>query len=98
MWLFFLTYFAFKALAADFIESGIRVNCVCPGTIDTPSWRGRVAAAVDPDQAYKDFIARQKMKRLGTAEEVASIVLHLASDDSAFTTGTCSIVDGGWSL
>ena len=82
----------------DYIESGIRVNCVCPGTVDTPSWRGRVAAADDPEQARKDFIARQKMKRLGTAEEVASNVLYLASDESGYTTGTCSIIDGGWSL
>ena len=87
-----------QSLAIDYIESGIRVNCICPGTVDTPSFRGRVSAADDPDQALKDFISRQKMKRLGTAEEIASSVLYLASDDAGYTTGTCSIIDGGWSI
>ena len=93
-------YFIFniQSLAMDYIESGIRVNCVCPGTVDTPSWRGRVAASADPEQARKDFIARQKMKRLGSAEEIASNVLYLASDEAGYTTGTCSIIDGGWSI
>jgi len=87
-----------KSLAADFIEDGIRVNAVCPGTVDTPSWRGRVNSAPDPDQAMKDFIARQKMKRVGSATEVASAVLYLASDESSYTTGTCMVIDGGWSI
>jgi len=87
-----------KSLAADFIEDGIRVNAVCPGTVDTPSWRGRVNSAPDPDQAMSDFINRQKMKRVGTASEVAAAVLHLASDESSYTTGTCMVIDGGWSV
>jgi len=87
-----------KSMAADFIEDGIRVNAVCPGTVDTPSWQGRVNSAPDPVQAKKDFIARQKMKRVGTPEEIASAVLHLASDESSYTTGTCLVIDGGWSI
>jgi len=87
-----------KSMAADFIEDGIRVNAVCPGTVDTPSWQGRVNSAPDPEQAKKDFIARQKMKRVGTPEEIASAVLHLASDESSYTTGTCLVIDGGWSI
>ena len=82
----------------DFIEAGIRVNCICPGTVHTPSWEDWVASSPDPEQARKDFIARQKMKRLGTAEEIASNVLYLASDEAGYTTGTCSIIDGGWSI
>jgi len=87
-----------KSLAMDYIESGIRVNCVCPGTVETPSWQQRVDASPDPEKAKKDFIARQKMKRLGTAEEIASNVLYLASEEAGYTTGTCSIIDGGWSI
>jgi len=87
-----------KSLAADFIEDGVRVNAVCPGTVDTPSWRDRVNSAPDPDQAMKDFINRQKMKRVGSATEVAAAVLYLASDESSYTTGTCMVIDGGWSV
>ena len=88
----------FQALAVDYVAHGIRVNCICPGTVDTPSLRGRIAAFDNPDQALKDFIARQAMKRLGSADEIANAVLFLASDEAAYTTGTCSIVDGGWSI
>jgi 2-keto-3-deoxy-L-fuconate dehydrogenase len=87
-----------KALAADFIKQGIRVNALCPGTIETPSLQGRINAFADPVQARKDFIARQAMGRLGTAEEIASAALYLASDESSYTTGTAMIVDGGFSL
>jgi 2-keto-3-deoxy-L-fuconate dehydrogenase len=87
-----------KALAADFIKQGIRVNALCPGTIETPSLEGRIAAFADPVQARKDFIARQPMGRLGTAEEIAYAALYLASDESSYTTGTTMIVDGGFSL
>ena len=66
--------------------------------MDTPSLRGRIAAFDNPDQALKDFIARQAMKRLGSADEIANTVLFLASDEAAYTTGTCSVVDGGWSI
>jgi 2-keto-3-deoxy-L-fuconate dehydrogenase len=87
-----------KALAADFIKQGIRVNAICPGTIETPSLEGRIAAFADPVQARKDFIARQPMGRLGTAEEIAAVALYLASDESSYTTGTAIVADGGFSL
>ena len=87
-----------KALAADFIKQGVRVNALCPGTIETPSLQGRINAFADPVQARKDFIARQAMGRLGTAEEIANAALYLASDESSYTTGTAMIVDGGFSL
>jgi len=87
-----------KAIAADFIKQGIRCNAICPGTIETPSLEGRIAAFADPVQARKDFIARQPMGRLGTAEEIAYAALYLASDESSYTTGTAIIADGGFSL
>ncbi|MBI3453740.1 MAG: SDR family oxidoreductase [Rhodospirillales bacterium] len=87
-----------KAIAADFIKQGIRCNAICPGTVDTPSLGERIAAFADPVQARKDFIARQPMGRLGTAEEVAALAVYLASGESSFTTGTAIAVDGGWTL
>ncbi len=86
-----------KAVAADFVGQGIRCNAICPGTIETPSMLSRVSSAGDPDQAMKDFIARQPMRRLGTADEVASLAEYLASDESTFTTGTVHVIDGGMS-
>lgn len=65
----------------DFVGQAIRANNICPGTVDTPSFRGRVNDSADPDQAMKDFIARQKMGRLGTAEEIAALALYLACDE-----------------
>ena len=85
-----------RAVAADFITQGIRCNCICPGTIDTPSLEGRIAAA-GPGGREK-FVARQPMGRLGTAEEMAMLVVYLASDESAFTTGGAHVADGGWTL
>lgn len=87
-----------KSVAADFIDRGIRCNCVCPGTVDTPSLRERIQARPDPDQALKDFLARQKTGRMATAEEVAHLCVYLASDESAYVTGNEHIIDGGWSL
>merc|ERR1711874_193387 len=87
-----------KSLAADLVTRRVRVNAICPGTVETPSWQGRVDESKDPQQARRDFIARQKMGRLGTAEEIASLVLYLASDESAYTTGVEHIIDGGWSI
>ena len=87
-----------KPVAIDFIKQGIRCNAVCPGTVDTPSLQDRLNAFDDPDQARKDFEARQPLGRLGTAEEIANMVLYLASDESSYTTGTTMSVDGGWSI
>ncbi|KAL2097493.1 hypothetical protein ACEWY4_006700 [Coilia grayii] len=87
-----------KSVAADYIDKGIRCNCVCPGTVDTPSLRDRIQARPNPEQALKDFLARQKTGRMCTAEEVAHLCVYLASDESAYVTGTEHIIDGGWRL
>jgi len=87
-----------KALAADYVKSGIRCNAILPGTVETPSWNDRVNMANDPTQARKDFIARQAMGRLAQPEEIASMAVYLASDESAFITGTLNLIDGGWTL
>ena len=84
-----------KAVAADYVTRGIRCNAICPGTVQSPSLDERIAALGDPVEARKAFIARQPMGRLGTAEEIAAMAVYLASDESAFTTGTAMIVDGG---
>jgi 2-keto-3-deoxy-L-fuconate dehydrogenase len=86
-----------KAVAADFVTQGIRCNAICPGTVQTPSLEQRLHATGDYETAYKNFVARQPMGRLGTADEMAKLALYLASDDSAFTTGTINVIDGGWS-
>ncbi len=85
-----------RSVAADFITKGIRCNCICPGTIETPSMLGRAAALGAGGREM--FVSRQPMGRLGTAEEVASLAVYLASDESAFTTGVAHIIDGGWTL
>jgi NAD(P)-dependent dehydrogenase (short-subunit alcohol dehydrogenase family) len=87
-----------RALAADHVKQGIRVNCVCPGTVDTPSLGDRINAFADPAQARRDFVARQPMGRLATAEEVAETFVYLVSDESSFMTGQAVFVDGGMSL
>ena len=87
-----------KAIAADFVTKGIRCNAVCPGTVDTPSLQDRINAFPDPVAARKMFIARQPMGRLAKAEEIAPIVLFLASDESAFATGNAYSVDGGMTI
>jgi len=87
-----------KAIAADFVKQGIRCNAVCPGTVDTPSLADRINAFDDPVQARKDFIARQPMGRLATAEEIAPLVVYLASDESAFCTGNAYSCDGGMTI
>ncbi len=86
-----------KAVAVDFVAQGIRCNVICPGTVDTPSLGGRIAASADPEGARRDFVARQPMGRFGTAQEIASLALYLASDEAAFTSGAVHVIDGAWS-
>jgi len=87
-----------KSMAIDYVRSGIRVNCLCPGTIDTPSLQRRLAAFADPEEARKQFVARQPMGRLGTSEEVAKAALFLVSEDARFVTGTAFSIDGGFTV
>jgi len=87
-----------KALATDFVTKGIRCNCICPGTVETPSLYDRMRAQGDFEKAKAAFIARQPMGRLAQPEEIAERVIYLASDDSAFMTGQALVIDGGWSL
>jgi len=87
-----------KSIAADFVGRGVRCNAVCPGTIDTPSLADRINALPDPVQARKDFVARQPMGRLGTVDDMAPLLVYLASDESAFATGTTFAVDGGMTI
>jgi 2-keto-3-deoxy-L-fuconate dehydrogenase len=84
-----------KAIAADYLRTGLRCNALCPATVDTPSLRGRIAAAADPVQAEKDFIARQPMGRLATVDDIAPMVVYLLADESRFVTGQALLVDGG---
>ena len=87
-----------KSIAADFVKQNIRCNAIAPGTVFTPSWEDRVKQSADPVQAKKDFICRQAMGRLGTAEEIASMAVYLAGDESSFTTGNTFSVDGGLTI
>lgn len=90
-----------KSVAVDYIKQGIRCNCICPGTVESPSWHDRVTALGKElgsyDAAMAQFVARQPMGRVASAEEIAHLVVYLASDESAFTTGHTHIIDGGWS-
>jgi 2-keto-3-deoxy-L-fuconate dehydrogenase len=85
-----------RAVAMDYVARGIRCNCICPGTIETPSMLDRAAAA--GPQGREMFVSRQPMGRLGTPEEIAALAVYLASDESAFTTGVPHLIDGGWTL
>lgn len=92
-----------RALAADYVNRGVRFNAICPGTIDSPSLGDRISAVSKQtgstvEQARNMFVSRQPIGRLGHAEEIAYLVVYLASDESAFTTGTSQIIDGGWTL
>ncbi len=87
-----------KALAIDYVKQGIRCNAILPGTVETPSWQGRVNMSDNPKKARQDFIARQAMGRLAQPEEIASLATYLASDESDFVTGTLNLIDGGWTL
>ena len=91
-----------KAIAADFITKGVRCNAICPGTVESPSLRDRMAALAQStnqtiEQAEAWFVSRQPMGRVGTTAEIAALAVYLASDESAFTTGTAQVIDGGWS-
>ena len=92
-----------RALAADYVSRGVRFNAICPGTIESPSLGERIQAVSNQsgktiDEAREQFVARQPIGRIGKAEEIAYLAIYLASDESAFTTGTSQIIDGGWSL
>ena len=91
-----------KSVAVDFIRQGIRCNAICPGTVRSPSWEDRVEelgkTAGGKDKAMEMFVSRQPMGRVGEASEIAALALYLASDESAFTTGTAIPIDGGWTL
>ncbi len=87
-----------KSVAADYVGRGLRCNAICPGTVQSPSLDARIAAFDDPVAARKAFIARQPMGRLGQPEEVAALAVYLVSDESAFTTGTALVIDGGLCL
>ena len=85
-------------MAIDYVKQGIRCNGILPGTVETPSWQGRVNMADNPKKAKEDFIARQAMGRLAQPEEIALLATYLASDESDFVTGTLNLIDGGWTL
>jgi len=85
-----------KSIAADFITRGIRCNAICPGTVESPSLDQRLRATGDYEAARQAFIARQPIGRIGKAEEIAALVVYLASDESAYTTGVAHVIDGGW--
>lgn len=86
-----------KAVAADHIGAGIRCNAICPGTVESPSLQDRLQATGDYQAARAAFVARQPIGRIGQAEEIAHLVVYLASDESAYTTGVAHVIDGGWS-
>jgi len=91
-----------RSVAADYVTTGVRSNCICPGTIQTPSLDGRIAAqaaaAGSVEAARAAFVARQAMGRLGTPEEIAALAVYLASDEAQFVTGQAIVIDGGWTL
>lgn len=87
-----------RSMAAEYVGEGIRINCVCPGTVETESFRRRVAQSPDPEQAMRDFVARQPMGRLGTPEELAEAILFAASPEVGFMTGANIVVDGAMTV
>jgi 2-keto-3-deoxy-L-fuconate dehydrogenase len=86
-----------KAIAADFVSKGIRANAICPGTVASPSLEQRLRDTGDYEAAKASFIARQPIGRIGQPEEIAALVVYLASDESSYTTGVAHVIDGGWS-
>ena len=87
-----------KSVAIDYVTKGIRCNAICPGTVDSPSLHERLRATGNYEKALGDFIARQPMGRIATAEEIANMAVYLASDESAFVTGQAFVIDGGWTV
>ena len=87
-----------KSVAADFVGQGVRCNAICPGTVQSPSLDDRINALADAEEARKAFIDRQPMGRLGTTDEIAAMCVYLASDESAFVTGSACVIDGGMTL
>lgn len=85
-----------KSIAVDYVGQGIRCNAICPGTVDSPSLHDRLRATGDYEKAMAEFVARQPMGRIATAEEIATLATYLASDASGFTTGQTHVIDGGW--
>ncbi|GAB2892076.1 SDR family oxidoreductase [Paralcaligenes sp. KSB-10] len=91
-----------KSVAADFVSQGIRCNAICPGTVESPSLKGRIASQASKygkteQEVHEAFVARQPIGRVGKPQEIAALAVYLASDESSFTTGTTQIIDGGWS-
>ena len=91
-----------KSISADYVAQGIRCNAICPGTVESPSLRGRIAdqasnSGKSDEDIRKMFVARQPIGRVGKAEEIAALAVYLGSDESGFTSGTNQIIDGGWS-
>ena len=87
-----------KSVAADYVTEGIRCNALCPGTVESPSLEDRLHAQGDYERTRAEFVARQPMGRIGRPDEIAALVVYLASDDSAYTTGQALNIDGGWSI
>jgi NAD(P)-dependent dehydrogenase (short-subunit alcohol dehydrogenase family) len=85
-----------KSMALDHATAGVRVNCICPGRVETPWVAARVREYPDPEKAYRDMAATQAMGRMGTPREIAAAALYLASDAASFVTGTAFAIDGGW--
>ncbi len=87
-----------KSVALEYVKTGLRCNCICPGTIDSPSLHERLRATGDYEAALAQFVARQPMGRIGRPDEVAALAVHLASDEAAFITGQSHVIDGGWAV
>ena len=87
-----------KSIAADYSSKGIRCNVICPGTVDTPTWRKRVLSSNNPIQTRKDYNSRQIIGRVAKPEEISDLILFLLSDRSSFVTGSVYNIDGGMSL
>jgi NAD(P)-dependent dehydrogenase (short-subunit alcohol dehydrogenase family) len=87
-----------KTMAMDHAGDGVRINCVCPGRVETPFVKARLQEYPDPDAAFREMSSSQALGRMGRPDEIAAAVLYLASDEAAFITGTPLLIDGGWSM